>query len=163
MSELSDRMEAAADKRPEEPSADDPTMSRLVEFGNELETLRNELDLHKQKEKVLRERYDTLRKTIIPDLMQEVGIVDSTGMGRFTNSDGALISLRTQLHAGYKKADEPTVFNWLRELGMGEVIKETVHTGTFRALAREMLADGKPFPDFVTQFYETAATVRRKK
>lgn len=150
-------------KRPvKEVDESDPTMSRLVELGNEMQSLKDKIDDLRAQEKEVRERYDKLRLDVIPDLMTKVGIVDDTGKGRFTNSEGALISLRTDLHAGYRKADEPRVFAWLRERGMGDVIKETVHHGTFRALAREMLADGAPFPEFVTTYYETSATLRRK-
>jgi len=138
----------------------DPTMARLVEFGNELQDCRDELDRIKEAEKEVRARYDELRMTIVPDLMRKVGIVADDN-GRFTNSKGGLISLRTDIHAGYNKDAEGKVFTWLRASDMGDVIKETVHASTFKSLIREQIAEGKAVPEFVRVHYETSATLRR--
>lgn len=161
---LMDEMAEDAAMMEEEREVDpaDPSMSELVKLGDELEVLKEEMDKLDLEKKVLKERYDRLRFTLIPDMMQSVGIVDSSGHGRFSIGSGSTISLRTELHAGYKKADQGRVFAWLRERGMGDVIQETVHHGTFRSLAREQLAEGKTLPDFVTQYYETSAIIRRK-
>lgn len=158
---LMDEMASDAEP-PEAPPADDPSMSELVKLGDRMEELKDEMSELDTKKKELKEEYDRLRFTLIPDMMRKVGIVDDSDKGRFTIQSGALISLRTDLHAGYRKADEPKVFAWLREMDMGDVIKETVHHATFRSLARERLAEGKLLPEFVTQYYETSATLRRK-
>lgn len=157
---LLDEMEEDA-RPPEAPDAsEDPTMARLVELGNELQDLRDELDSIKAKEKEVREKYDRLRLTVVPDLMRSVGIVVDD-KGRFTNGRGGLISLRTDLYAGYNKDEEDKVFAWLRKNQMGDVIKETVHSSTFKSLIRELIAEGKKVPEFVRVHYETSATVRR--
>jgi len=159
---LMDEMaEDAAEPEAPDPSQD-PTMARLVKFGNEMEEIRNRLDELKDAKKEITVRYDELRFTIIPDLMQQVGIV-ADGKGRFTNSQGALISLRTDLHAGFNKDEEPKVFKWLRASDMGDVIRETVHPSTFKSLIREQVADGKAVPEFVRVHYETSAMLRRSK
>ena len=158
---LMGEMEADA-AEPEAPDpSQDPTMARLVKFGNEMEEIRNQLDVLKDEKKEVTIRYDELRFTVIPDLMQEVGIV-SDGRGSFTNSQGALINLRTDLHAGYKKDEESKIFKWLRESKMGDVIRETVHPSTFKSLIREQVADGKVLPEFVRVHYETSAMLRRR-
>lgn len=158
---LMDEMEKDA-SGPEDPPSDDPTMSELVRLGEKMETVKDELDKLEATKKELKEKYDRLRFTLIPDMMRKVGIVDDSDKGRFTTGSGTLISLRTELHAGYLKQDEGKVFAWLRERDMGDVIKETVHHATFRSLAREFLGEGKPLPEFITQYYETSATLRRK-
>lgn len=146
---------------PEAPSPEDnAAMKSLVEMGNELQDLRDDLDELHKREKLLKERYDSLRLSIIPDLMQKVGLV-ADGKGRFSNSRGGLISLRTDMHAGFPKEEEGRVHAWLRKNKMGDVIRPYVHPQTFKSLMREQLADGKAIPEFVKVHYETSATLRR--
>lgn len=140
----------------EEPSAEagGGEFENLASLGHELESLKGELDRINAERKVIKERYDKLRKSVIPDLMHNVGVARD-GRGSFTTTTGARISLRNDLHAGYRKEDEPRVFEWLEEEGMGDIIRRTVHNSTLKAMVRERIADGKPLPEFITQYYET--------
>lgn len=135
----------------------------LAQLGHELETLKEELDRLNAEKKIVQERYDALRKSIIPDVMHSVGVARD-GRGSFTTTTGARISLRNDLYAGYRKEDEERVFEWLEREGNADVIKRTVHNGTFRALIRERIAEGKPTPEeLVNQYYETSVTLTRPR
>jgi hypothetical protein len=159
---LRDEMAEDAERSDKEVDGSDPSMSELVKLGDEMEEIRNDLDDLDAKKKELKQRYDRLRFTLIPDMMRNVGVVDNNDKGRFTIGSGSLLLLRTELHAGYRGVDKDKVFAWLRERDMGDVIKETVHHATFRSLAREFLQEGKTLPEFVTQYYETSVVLRRK-
>lgn len=81
--------------------------------------------------------------------------------GSFTTSSGARVALRTDLHAGVKSEDKPKLFKWLRENGLGDLIREDVHAQTLKAAVRERLEEGLPIPEYITRHWETTATLTR--
>jgi hypothetical protein len=152
----------ADDVAAEEKIAEQSVTADLVQKGIELETMKEEIERHEAELKAMKDRYDELRLTEIPELMERVGVA-SEGRGSFTTATGARISLRNDLHVGYNKEEEQEVFAWLRENGLGDIIKPAVHNATLKAVVRERIEDGKPIPPLITQFYRTSATLTKSR
>lgn len=137
-------------------------LDQLMVMAEEMERLKASTDDLKESLKEQQGRYDQLRKTLIPEEMQRVGLVNAAGKGKFTLSSGATISLRGDLFCGYKKEDEEAVFEWLSENGHGRLIKPGVHHTTLRAFAKEQMEEGKELPkDLFNVHPFSTATLRR--
>jgi len=152
----------AEDAEQSEKVQDRAVTQDLVQKGIELETLKEEIERSEAELKALKDRYNELRLTEIPELMEKVGVA-SGGRGGFTTATGARISLRNDLHVGYNKEEEEQVFAWLKENGLGDLIKPTVHNATLKAVVRERLEDGKPIPPIITQYHQTSATLTKSR
>lgn len=85
----------------------------------------------------LDKEYDRLRKSVIPDLMQEndVRTVTLEGIGR--------VQLAADCYASIPAEQQPAAFAWLRANKYGDLIKETVHSATLKAWAKEMIEQGR--------------------
>lgn len=72
------------------------------------------------------------------------------------------VFIQTKVYAHVKAENRPKFFDWLREHGNDDLIKETVHPSTLNAFAKEQLSEGKPLPDEIIEarLYPTA-TLRR--
>ncbi len=134
----------------------------LFEAAAEMLAAKNEADRLTAEAKQHKDRYDELRQTIIPDLMQKKGLVQSSGKGSFTFSGGK-IHLETKLYAACTEANRPTLFSWLRKQKLGDVIKETVAPATLAALVRERREEGRDDPPGVSIHTETVAKLTGTK
>lgn len=132
---------------------------QLIAYAEELETLKREITSLESTIKTLKERYDHLRKVLIPETMEKLGMVTADGKGSFTLASGARISLRNDTYASYLKQDQDKVFAWLRSNGLGDIIKETVHASTLRSMATELLSEGKELPKEIKVYLERTVTI----
>ncbi len=156
-------------ERNEVGAADAATLESLVTRMMDLQDRKEALE---QLLKGVNGELDDVRKRRLPEKMQELGLVDTTGHGSFTHSSGAGVSLRVQVWASIAKTDEagnPTdayidgVYRWLEENGHGDLIKRSVHPQTFSAFVKERIEDGEPLPSGIKTSMETMAVVRRPK
>jgi len=144
-------------------AAQSPSFEILQQYALELEQLKEEEDDMKARLKMVTGRVSELRLKLIPDLMQSLNMVDAAGRGNFTLPSGGRISLRTDFYAGIDKAREEEAFGWLRENGLGEIIRLTVNAQTLKAVLRERLEQGQEPPDMVKTYFETSAVLTRPK
>ena len=136
---------------------------QLVDYGQELEQLTQVVDNLEAELKELKTRRDLLAKELIPDMMKRLGLASETGKGSFTLSSGAKVSLRNDMFAGCKKEDEDSLFQWLRDNGLGDIIKPVVNHQTLKATCREQLENGRAVPPMVNVYHETKAVLTRAK
>lgn len=135
----------------------------LDEAVSELVVLRAHLDDLKVESGKAQNRFDELRKRLVPDLLEAAGLVKPDGTASVTHASGARVNLRHEVMAYVKVADQPTFFAWLRDHGAGDLIKETVNTQTLKAWAKEQLENGAEIPAVVQVTPETVAVVTRPK
>jgi hypothetical protein len=85
--------------------------------------------------------YDYLRLTLVPAVMEEMGITSTNvkGVGRLT----VTADLRASIPAAHKEA----AYQWLRDNGHADIIAETVNSSTFKAFCKEQIKDGEELPD----------------
>jgi hypothetical protein len=160
MSELKNQMAADSEAPPEQTGS----LENLMALAEEMEALKDVITEMDSDLKDQRKRYDEIRKALIPEEMERVKLVNDAGKGSFTLASGGKIHLTNDLFASYFKANEAAVFEWLKEQGHGDLIKQTVHPATLKAFAKEQTADGTTLPEelFNIAPFTYAKLVRRK-
>jgi hypothetical protein len=121
---------------------------QLRTLRDEIEALEATLSQKKESKKQLEERE-------IPELMERAEIEKITFQGIGT------IYLKTEPKASVLKENEPVFFQWLKDNGHGDIVKETVHHRTLSSWAKEVLEQGLPVPEIVQVFHQTKAVLRK--
>lgn len=143
-----------------EPQDKDKVQS-VVELGEEMQSIKDRIDRGKAFLSRLQERYDNLRKEVIPEKMREAGLVSQSGKGRFTLPDGSMVYLQGDLQVHVPKSKREKFYAFLEERGEGDLISRTIPWQTLRAWAREQMRDGKDLPDMVEAHTYLVARVRK--
>ena len=95
----------------------------IKELSAQVVKLRTMEDTYKQKEeelKKIKNDMDVLSGEVIPTMMTEMNI------SKFSLSDGAAVEVKPVYGASISKAKEEEAFNWLRNNGLGDIIKNMV-------------------------------------
>lgn len=131
-------------------------------MSNELTTMVHELrDLKTQKEELeaqLKHVNGEIRKLAehrIPEYMEENEIE------KFSVTGVGTVYTQQKVYANVKAENREAFYQWLREHGASELIKETVHPSTLNAFAKEQLTEGKDLPDVLEARIYPTATLRR--
>ena len=144
-------------------------MAKLAELAEQTMVAQDKVvlaedDLKKAKAEVVR-----LTEAVLPELMDELALA------QITTSGGLVLEVKENIRANITKPNEPKAFAWLRKNGSEKLIKgklivtpsddsesaalqkklqkyavETkagVHAGTLSSWAKEMLEEGKKFPE----------------
>jgi len=132
----------------------------VVELAHKMRELSIQLDEANRVKKDLQSDYDMLRKSLIPQAMENEGIsnVAVTGVGS--------LQLRSDLYVSIPSERKTEAFDWLIGTGHGGVIKAAVHPGTLKALLKDLLKEGadQPPEDVIKVTpYTMAVLVRKKK
>lgn len=150
-----------------EPGRDIPVMdsgepldknAQVKDRAGRMRDLEQAYDLLDPVLKAINAEYDAIRKKVIPDLMQELEIrtVTYDGIGR--------IQLAGDVYASIPADQQEAAFQWLREHNYGTLIKESVHSATLKAWAKEGLEQGRELPEgvFKVEPYTRASIVKVK-
>ena len=100
---------------------DGKQLSDVGEAVNELENVRSKIAEHEQEIKKLKGREEQLENEIIPDFFD-------TGIKQLTLQDGSKITVKDKTRAYIREDNEEFCFNWLRNQGLDDVIKNKVIT-----------------------------------
>ena len=92
----------------------------IAEECNKLIETQKEVANMEEQIKKLKETERNLSAQSIPNLMQQAGISE------IKLDDGTAISIKTYYAASISKANEDEAFNWLRDNGYGDLIKNNV-------------------------------------
>ncbi len=113
----------------------------MQELAERFRELQNELKESKAVSSGIQKEFDYLRKSVLPDKMEELGFdtVNITDVGR--------ISLRAELYASIVTDQKEAAFAWLAENGHGALIKDTVNASSLKAFMKEQLNLGEVFPE----------------
>lgn len=81
--------------------------------------------------------------------------MEDTGASSTAKYDGLgrLTLTKPQLYAKFEEESRTEVFDFLRENGMSDIIKETVHHSTLSSFIASLIKDGKPIPAFISTSY----------
>lgn len=138
------------------------TNEELIQIAEEMYDLKDELDRKEAETKQLKDRYDQLRKIVIPDAMKNLGMINSKGKGSFTFSRGK-IHLEQKLYAACTKENQDVLFAFLRESGDDEIIREIVHPQTLAAYIRERRGEGLIDPPGASVHEEVTAKLTKSR
>lgn len=124
-------------------------MENFPEYDNlDLETavqtfhrVSEELEHLTAKKTAMQNRYDFLRRVILPKLMEQNNIASA----KFSNI-GRGVRLQDELFVSCREENREALYQWLADHGEGELIKLTVAPSTLKAYVGRAIKDGKEYP-----------------
>ena len=124
------------------------------DLAEKLMKTRDEQDELKAKTSALEVEKEAMTKVLL-ERWEAEGVESSRyeGLGLFSIVDDIYVSVPPE--------KKPDLFAWLREQGLGDVIREDVPYQTMAALVKERLEGGDPVPEQVKCFIKQ--TIRRTK
>lgn len=120
----------------------------------ELKRLREELDKFDAIKKEYQVAYDFLSISVLPERMEEemIETLKVAGVGRLQS--------RSDIRCAVPAQNREAVKTWLVDNGHGSMIAETINSSTLKAFVREMMKEGKEWPeDLLSVTPYTRATV----
>ena len=130
----------------------------LMGLATELARLTDELKVRKDACAEVQVEFDIVRKSLIPEIMMDMGTMSSKVAGVGT------LSLKAS--ANCNTLDAPALQKWLIENEFGDFIKPTVNASTLKSFMKEQIEEGSPIPsDEIVRYepYFTASVVARSK
>ena len=92
----------------------------LASFCQELAGIENDIDSLEQQLKAKKEAADKISSEVIPNLLAE------QGLSSLKLADGSGVEVRKSYSCTVKKDSVESAYNWLRENGLGDLIKNEV-------------------------------------
>jgi hypothetical protein len=124
----------------------------LARMMKRLQLLHESLDNTKKRVGVI---FDEVRVRHLPTMM------DSEDMPKFTVDDLGTVSLTDDLRV--KVLDPQKEFEWLEEIGCGDLISNTVNGSSLKALLRRKLVAGEEIPSDIFEVAPfTRATITKR-
>jgi hypothetical protein len=127
-------------------------------LANLQKNIKDNLESAKLIETTLSKWHDLVRKRLLPEKLQEKNIngISYAGIGKVSLIDDAYVSVKAN--------KQQSAFEWLSDMGHGEIIKETVHAGALKALLKNKLKEGEEIPEdiFNVQEYKYSKIKREK-
>jgi len=133
---------------------DSMTTTQLVE---EMADLKEALDQAAKVKSALQKEYDFVREGKLPEVMVSEGITNITVAG------AGKVHLQGDLRASIKAADREKAYEWLADHGYGDLIIETVNSGTLKAAAKGWLEKAMEIPSFININPYTRAILSLKR
>jgi predicted DNA-binding protein YlxM (UPF0122 family) len=117
---------------------DELSINELAELQK---VIKEDIEAIKTVETTLGKYFDIIRKTKLPELMHEQDIkgIAIAGVGR--------VSLVDDIYASIKKDQQSEAQQWLDDHGHGDLIRETVHPSSLKALLKSKLKEGEEIPE----------------
>ena len=92
----------------------------LADQVERLEIVDSEIEDTEARVKLLKKKRDHISGDIIPTMMSEMGLAE------LKLHDGSHLKVSTSYRATITEANKETAFNWLRENGLGDIIKNEI-------------------------------------
>ena len=130
--------------------------AQLIEAAKELGALRDQKEELEARLKEINKAKTELETQKLPKMMEDAEVEKMTieGVGTLYTQAG--------VYASVLAADREMAYDWLRENGHGDIVKETVHHQSLTAWVKEMLGDGNEVPEFFNAKPTTTARLRKK-
>ena len=95
-------------------------VNTLAKYCRELQSYENEIEKLEESIKYKKEQADKISSEIIPNLLAEQGLAS------LKLADGSSVDIRKSYNCTIKKDQMELAYNWLRENGLGDIIKNEV-------------------------------------
>ena len=92
----------------------------LADQVERLEGVTSEIEDTESRIKLLKKKRDHISGEVIPTMMSEMGLAE------LKLHDGSHLKVSTTYRATITEANKETAFNWLRENGLGDIIKNEI-------------------------------------
>ncbi len=112
----------------------------LVELVREMKAVQSAKESAEAVVKELNKKFDFLRITKIPQVMEDEGIPRLTveGVGR--------VSLTADMHVSVREGQKEAFYDWLRDNGREDLSQPTVNSSTLKATVKNMVVQGEEYP-----------------
>ena len=128
---------------------------KMIECGKKLFALKKKKSQIEESLKKVNVEITELATVTLAKLMEDGEVEKFTIAGK----SGGTIFLGQELYASVLADDRPKLYDWMRNNGCGDLVKDWVFPQTLTAFCKERLGDGKPVPEMVkTTFIPTAKT-----
>ena len=128
----------------------------VVEMIIEMKRVKELLDDAKNVKTNFQKQFDAIRLGVLPEKMED----DDTS--NITVKDVGRAVVKSDIYFSILAENRDECYQWLRDNGHGDLIKETVNAGTGKSFAKEMIKEGKPLPEIfkVTPFTSVQLTIK---
>jgi len=142
----------------------------LADQVQRLEAMQQQLEVQEESLKDKKKQIEYLSGEVIPTMMAEMGLSHLKLM------DGSSVDVKPNYSATITVANREKAFNWLRQNGLGDIIKNEISVSfgrnednkvepmTLKALVRERIEAGKEMPtEIFNIFVGNKTTIKRKQ
>lgn len=130
-------------------------MIELTEMVKKLFSLKEEKAHLEALLKTCNKDIKQLAEREIPEMMEENEIE------KFSVQGVGTVSVTNKVFAYVKKEHQDEFFQWLRDHGAEDLIRESVHSSTLNSFAKEQLSEGKELPDYMSTTVIPTASLRK--
>jgi len=95
-------------------------IDKLADKIKNLESLQTRLDLQEENLKNTKKEIENLSGEVIPTMMSEMGL------SQLKLADGSSVDVKPHYSATITQANKEAAFNWLRNNGLGDIIKNEI-------------------------------------
>jgi 16S rRNA C1402 N4-methylase RsmH len=129
----------------------------LASYCQELQQKEDEISSLEAQIKKKKEEADKISSEIIPNMLADLGL------SSLKLADGSSIDVRKSYNCTIKKDEMESAYNWLRENGLADIIKNEVAVQFGKALYRERVEAGLDMPSqFFNVFIKDQTKIGRK-
>jgi len=127
-------------------------------LAEEMVNVRAKLDQAKAVAAELQKEFDDLRKVQLPEAMEAAGM-ESTRLPNI-----GTVSIRTDAYASIRGGQQDGAYQWMKDNGFGDLIKDFVHSSTLKAFLKEQFREGEDLPEEIFSFlpYSYVAITKSK-
>lgn len=128
-------------------------ISELVEV---LKTLKEYKVAAEEAKKAAENMYNALSIGILPERMEDEGIVNLSGADH-------RVEVRSQLRVSCLKQNRKALHQWFKDHDMEEMVAETVNSSSLKSAVKNAMEDGTPFPAHLLKIepYKQAVIIKR--
>tara|TARA_R110000803_G_scaffold80259_3_gene146027 strand:+ start:331 stop:729 length:399 start_codon:yes stop_codon:yes gene_type:complete len=130
----------------------------IKQLAEEMVNVRAKLDQAKAVAAELQKEFDDLRKVQLPEAMEAAGM-ESTRLPNI-----GTVSIRTDAYASIRGGQQDGAYQWMKDNGFGDLIKDFVHSSTLKAFLKEQFREGEDLPEEIFSFlpYSYVAITKSK-
>jgi len=118
--EQEQRMTIDFEKDQEEILDKTTNINKLADKIKDMQSLQNQLSTQEDQIKKLKKDIEHISGEIIPTMLSEMGL------SLLKLQDGSSVEVKTNYSATITQANKEAAFNWLRENGLGDIIKNEI-------------------------------------
>jgi hypothetical protein len=130
----------------------------IKSLAEKMVIVRTKLEASKSATAELQKEFDDIRKIQLPEAMEAAGM-ESTRLPNI-----GTISMRTDAYASIRGGQQDEAYEWMKNNGFGDLIKDFVHSSTLKAFLKEQFREGEQLPEDIFTFspYSYAAITKSK-
>lgn len=112
-----------------------------LDLIHKFNTLRSVKESMESALKAVNAEYDHIRLVLVPERFEQEGIT------KMQVKDVGTVSISHDMYVSMKAEKKVEAMQYLRDIGKGSIVQESVNSSTLRAVVKEMVKGGDAVPD----------------